>query len=851
VVDELLPIMSEPGATYFFTEDGDIEGERIVGVVVYGNHVTARPVTDAKFKDAWLELPDPEGGGSLGFVEKKGLESLPAHEVFEEAKFFIVRRDEPALLLQPGAADKKYQLSGHGFSLLKGEIVQAYGVSPSGSAPDGARWLLLGFGTSTEYTGSGGVGMRYAWARAGDLIPAEEYAPDNSRLSAEWTPSGMRAIDAVEPVTGSLKGHISRQGFWIDPAPLIPEWVRVDDMSDLYSATGDYEADFITTDIFLHAHHLIFDHMLQKLERTYFSATLEKSMAAALGELEKLNPSLASDGAQASYEAARDMLTVAGALLSGGGEAALSERGKAEIARIIKADGAETSLLTGAKEDYSQYRPRGHYTLTPAFERYFRAMTFLGNSGFQLFDEKGPMLQNVRTAALLTLVLDAAGETWESFEAPINFLIGNPDDGGLKTYRDIVRKHIGPLEGAKNAESLKNLLDGKKLGLLAEELRANVPAPRIRDRTGRGGPEFRISGKRFTFDAFILNQLTSPRVGTDANPRNLPQGADVMAVLGSSAADLLVKENEDFEHYPENMKNLKNEANGFFAAKDTVYTLWLDALRENFRDSGSKQFFYTRGAWQWKKLMTASASWAELKHDTILYAKMSGAEMGDGGYGAGKFAPPSPRGYIEPDPQVFDAMAVMLGRLSGFFEKFPLENEEEDGESDFERLTIEVSTPNEYGEKLAKFKEICIMARDIAAKQVAGEFLTVEDYENIKAIARSFTVGLLMPGGIEVDSEGADQLKMALVADVATDFLGNAALEVATGTPRKIFVLVNDRSGGVRLARGYVYSYYEFARDLGDGRLTDGEWKKIVYDGSRQDELQKMHPSWYGELETK
>ena len=31
-----------------------------------------------------------------------------------------------------------------------------------------------------------------------------------------------------------------------------------------------------------------------------------------------------------------------------------------------------------------------------------------------------------------------------------------------------------------------------------------------------------------------------------------------------------------------------------------------------------------------KNLNTALASWAELKHDTILYGKQSGAECGDG-----------------------------------------------------------------------------------------------------------------------------------------------------------------------------------------------------------------------------
>ena len=45
---------------------------------------------------------------------------------------------------------------------------------------------------------------------------------------------------------------------------------------------------------------------------------------------------------------------------------------------------------------------------------------------------------------------------------------------------------------------------------------------------------------------------------------------------------------------------------------------------------------------------------AELKHDTILYAEQSGAEMGDPGddWEAGPFAQPFARGYVEPERQI-------------------------------------------------------------------------------------------------------------------------------------------------------------------------------------------------------
>jgi hypothetical protein len=90
---------------------------------------------------------------------------------------------------------------------------------------------------------------------------------------------------------------------------------------------------------------------------------------------------------------------------------------------------------------------------------------------------------------------------------------------------------------------------------------------------------------------------------------------------------------------------------------------------------------------------------------------------------------------------------------------------------------------------------------------------------------------------------------MALIADVATNGWDKTALEAATGTPRKIYIFVNDKSGGARIARGFVYSYYEFERPLSEGRMTDEEWKKIVYDESRAKELEKFRPAWYGELE--
>jgi hypothetical protein len=63
-------------------------------------------------------------------------------------------------------------------------------------------------------------------------------------------------------------------------------------------------------------------------------------------------------------------------------------------------------------------------------------------------------------------------------------------------------------------------------------------------------------------------------------------------------------------------------------------------------------------AWQDKQLNTALGSWAELKHDTILYAKQAYGGLG----GCGQPQPPSPAAapaYVEPVPEVFARVAAL------------------------------------------------------------------------------------------------------------------------------------------------------------------------------------------------
>jgi hypothetical protein len=757
---------------------------------------------------------------------------------------FITRVDKPVLLLQPGKADPQYDIAQYGFNVLKGEVIRAVGQT----TVNGTGWLLLSFSTSDQF-GDGGVGARYAWGRADDFVAVSGYAPDNSRVDPAWLSSGLRLpgsrpseppADYLPPTQPAalperLKSNILKNGFWIDPTIIYPSKIDVDDMADLYALTNEGSADFISVDLFLHSYHIIFDRMLQSLEKSYFSPRLAANMKLALAELEKFKPGLTSPQAQQAYETVKDMFTVPLALL-GDRTVRYSNRAQVEIDRILSASEITNSTITNLKEDYTQYRPRGHYTLSPELERYFRAMSFLGNAGLSLFQSDGsPNLDSLRKIVLIVFAINAHEAEWKSFEGPINYLIGSPDDAGYAVYFKYVSEIVG---------EVKNIADDGRLRRLADEIKIKVPQAAIsyviqgspQERTPDVQLEFRLSGKRFTFDSFVLDSLTSPGVGTQEIPRYMPMGTDVMSALGSSAADEISLKNDYIPRYTKTLNRLKQIALVINQLYPNFYTSWLMVIKDGFSDSGSRQFFYrATGPWKWKKLMTAHASWAELRHDTLLYVKQSGAELGDGVLLAGDFAPPRPRGYVEPDPQVFAALTVSVDRLLDLFKFYTLESGD-----------LKVFT-----EKLNTFRGLCQKALQIAQREVAEETLSQGEYDTIKELAKSFDTFLLLDEYGETDPSDVNswrKLSMAIIADVHTDFFDEKIMYVATGTPRRMYVFVNDRSGGPRLTVGYVYSYYEYSYPLSVPRLTDETWRDVVYDPGKAGVLEKIHPPWYSQL---
>ena len=518
-------------------------------------------------------------------------------------------------------------------------------------------------------------------------------------------------------------------------------------------------------------------------------------------------------------------------------------------------------------EDYSQYVPRGHYTRSEKLKRYFKAMMWYGRMAFllkggnvseccgvetPLITEEDAKIATIQ-ASLLSSELPTvsvgnktAQELWTRMYSVTAFFVGTADD--LTPYE--YQKAIGEVFGSEF--DAKELTDDDKILRLKAEL-AKSRSPEIYGGSGvcvvyppitreklyeclAKTKGLRIMGQRFIPDSYISQQLVFPAVGmyagencektftccyTAVGPaRCFPRGLDVMAVLGSERAEEILKEEGDTEYAGENtsyqkqLNSLKHEFDRFNVTdwNRNLYWSWLYALKPLLQEfpAGYPTAMQTK-AWQDKELQTALASWTELRHDTILYAKQSYTPVAMG-------IPPQPKpvhGYVEPVPEFYARMLALTEMTENGLDKLDvLESKHQD------RLNSLESTLNRLIE--------------ISNKELENQELTEEDYEFIRNFGENLDA--VVAG---VDTEGK---QTTIVADVHTDINTRMVLEEGVGNVDLILIAYKQPDGQIVVGAGPVMSYYEFKHPMSD-RLTDDEWRKML-----DSEDVPKQPNWVTEF---
>jgi len=608
-------------------------------------------------------------------------------------------------------------------------------------------------------------------------------------------------------LTGEARARIADQGFIALASP----YRQLYDIYNLCEACG-WPA-FVTTDACLHSYHILYDYILRVLEVNYFIDDIDGLTRTLRSSSQTLYENTTDETVRQALQRITDYFSVAYGLLNP--EASdYSAVAAEEVGMIMEGSpGYVQSPMFYSEdypyeEDYSQYKPRGHYTRSVALEQYFLSMMWYGRITFSLnllhATQEG-LREAAREALLISRMLrtetvgDApAAAVWDRIYSPTVFFVGKSDDITFDGYLGIAREVYGEDFLSQPADVLADdtLIDA----FIARAL--ELPDPKITVKAGKG---LRLMGQRFIPDSYILDQLVFEFV----LDRLMPRGLDVMAVLGSARAyeiiDTFYHDPDIYPDYPVQVAKLRAEFAGYAPEiwAQNLYFNWLYALLPllEVKGEGYPPFMQSE-AWVDKNLNSALGSWAELRHDTILYAKQS-----ETGETSEPSQPPFIRGYVEPEPEVYARLAALAGFMRRGLEDRGL-------------------LDSLYESRLAEYETLMLSLMDIAVKELQNIAPTPAEYALIANFGGTIEALTSFPPEVAGQYQNDADDFMAVIADIHTDPNTNSALEVGVGHPLYLFVAA-PVNGVLTLTLGSIFSYHEFTQPLAEGRLTDEEWQAL------------------------
>ncbi len=529
----------------------------------------------------------------------------------------------------------------------------------------------------------------------------------------------------------------------------------------------------------------------------------------------------------------------------------VSQEVSEELVLIENHSGFEKSPIFHYKEDYSQYVPRGHYTETEKLRRYFKAMMWYGRLAFLMkggepHGPDAPYLiseEDARNAtiaaAMISEELNAtetasgnAGDIWKRIYAITSFFVGVADDLTPYEYMKAVNEVFNGnftyselLDNETFLEFKEKLLEMRSPAIYGGTGACEVYSPLTDDKLDNVTEKtkgMRFMGQRYVPDSYMFTHLTLEAGGfvgkgkpltmeyTDGGPaRCFPRGLDVMAVLGSHRALQILENEGDTDYrglntsYMKKLSELRGEFSGLNETEwnRNLYFSWIYTLKslikghENY--AGYPVFMQTK-AWDDKELNTALGSWAELRHDTILYAKQSYTPH----YNGIPYEPPEKPvvGYVEPVPEFYARMLALTEMTERGLKALNALSDAEES-------------------RLKNLEDALQRLLDISKKELENQELSDDDYKYIRNFSENIESTVL-----GVNDRGTDT---RMVADVHTDQNTNQVLEEGVGYVNLILVAYKVPDGRIIIGAGPVFSYYEFKQPM-DDRLTDEEWRAML-----------------------
>lgn len=648
----------------------------------------------------------------------------------------------------------------------------------------------------------------------GNVVESIEFVVDNTGTPqpTPGTPENLGDVRDFEPFDKTAEEMLLANGF------VVLGNTHYDRLSDLYFNLFGNNTEvptFITTDAMLHIFHMVYDNLLKTAEKTSLAPKMEELLSlmnsGCAREYDSLTPGTFLK------EAARRLwivFAVGEALIKGDTEITGTEtdpiRDEANEFLTKVYDHSLTEYYPG--DDFTMYEPRGHYAGDTQLEQYFRAVKWISRRIFRVYDPASveESEYELAGAAIMAFILiygnnGQALATWEEIYTFTSLLIDTADSITPLMVQQAMENVFGTQD---ELEYYLHLEDHDNLVLLREELLSDrypeseiIPVP-LANPGDLPKKYVQFMGERYVIDGEAMQRTCFPDVGD----RALPLGLDVAATVfaSSSAYEELADEMNNYPGLKEQVDILIDE----FALipvdkwQRSTYNSWLYTLRSlSGIPDGAVPDCMKTGLWQREKLNTQMASWAELRHDNILYAKqtMIPAPWNEG------------RGLVEPYPEFYSRLQGICNQLIDTMDTCGI---------DLPVHRSKLQTLSSWGRSFGEY----------AGKIVDGVPLTAEEQRNIK------TWGLDLLGFFS--SEELPEDDPELIADVASSSITGEVLHEAVGKLNPIILIYTDLNDNKSLAAlGYVMSYYELIEPDWN-RLNDEEWKR------RLQEDPPMRPDW-------
>jgi hypothetical protein len=614
---------------------------------------------------------------------------------------------------------------------------------------------------------------------------------------------------------------------------------------------------FVSSDSMLHAWHRYFDRLLEGLEDDYFHPeirTLLASMAVHIAAAKK------EYGQGPLAEAVTDVdffLAVARDLLQpGSGQSVLGQEQRvADAVRACNTGQMERYRLFGRVRpvDFSQFKPRGRYDEHDHTKRYFRALMWLGRIDFRIAggDTADQDMRELAGSIVLHDLLRRSGltERWQHIDRALLRLVGKSDSLNFSQL-GVVLGDGGDFSPAKVTPAaladLRGRILASKIGeqhIRGEWFLVDSSDPRkfVLPRT------FAFLGQRFILDSWVLSKIVYDDIIWDREKieRRIPSALDVaFAVFGNDHVTPLLAErmkNRDGKKFRDGLPYQHNLA----AARqlvdrmpestwqESLYADWLGCLRELSRPTTDAKYpeAMRTASWPLKATVTQLASWTQLRHDTVLYAKPS--------YTSGESCE-YPAGYVEPVPHFWRRYEQMVQRTRTIVAGLPFPEANKHAKA-------------RHLMYLDNFVKAAGLLRAIADKELAQQELTKEETLFLKEVVvlrgecgsppvNGWYPNLFSHRSVMASKDDAHKW-VALVTDVHTDPPSPPAgdpgcvLHQAVGNVDLVVIAIDNGKDRMVYA-GPVFSHYEYETPNAV-RHTNGDWHNALRAGK-----QPPRPEW-------